>query len=364
MPNLDLSIAKIMQGDTPVLRIMEGDTRVWPSGDDMVVDASLTNITSSISLPASVAPNSSFTVTLTPEASHIINQISVTMGGVDITSSAYNDGVITIAEVTGDVVIIASALEVITFEDAAVKAICVENWGGNVIEGEITPAEAAAVTTLDGKFYNNTTIVKFNEFRYFTGITNLYRSDNNGAVGQFYHCDNLEEITMPAANITNLGGAFRRAFSTAAKAVTVDLTPITTPSSTSIAFSGAFREAYKVAKVILPGFKSGSSWQYAFRVCSSLVEIEIHGTLDLSSVTSFSNAFYTCSKLSTISGAISGISANIDLSACPLTRDSALVILNGLATVSGKTLKFKASTTALLSAEDIAIGTAKGWTVS
>lgn len=361
MPNLDLSIAKIMHGDTPVLRIMEGDTRVWPSGNDMVVDASLTNITSSISLPASVAPNSSFTVTLTPEASHIINQISVTMGGVDITSSAYNDGVITIAEVTGDVVIIASAVEVITFEDAAVKAICVEKWGGNVIEGEITPAEAAVVTTLDSAFYNNTTIVKFNEFRYFTGITSLYRSQSSGDVGQFYHCDNLEEITIPAANITSFAGAFRRAFSTAAKAVTVDLTPIT---SSVVSFPGIFREAYKVEKVIIPGVKSSSSWQYAFRFCNSLVEIEIRGTLDLSSVTTFSNAFYQTSKLSTITGVISGISANIDLSACPLTRDSALVILNGLATVSGKTLKFKASTTALLSAEDIAIGTAKGWTVS
>ena len=37
--------------------------------------------------------------------------MTVTMGGVDITSTAYSDGVITIAEVTGDIVITASAEE-------------------------------------------------------------------------------------------------------------------------------------------------------------------------------------------------------------------------------------------------------------
>ena len=43
----------------------------------------------------------------------------------------------------------------IVFEDANVKAICVANWGGNYISGEITEYEAAQVTTLGGNFASN-----------------------------------------------------------------------------------------------------------------------------------------------------------------------------------------------------------------
>lgn len=229
MPNLDLSIAKIMHGSTPVLKIMQGDTKVWPDGDIAIVDCAFTNVTSSITLPARVNLNESFTVTLTPNTSCIINEISVTMGGVDVTSTVYNAGVITIASVTGDVVVTASAIEVITFEDANVKQICVENWGGNVIQGEITPAEAAAVTTVRGFFNNNTTIVKFNEFVYFTNAKGSW--DNI-----FAGCTALEEITAPPVNVTNFGYAFRYC----RKLRYCDLSRITTSWSTDIR---AFEEA-------------------------------------------------------------------------------------------------------------------------
>lgn len=229
MPNLDLSIIKIMHGDVPVLRIMEGDTKIWPSGTDVIVDVALANVTSSVPLPASVPLNGSFMVTLTANTSCILNQVEVIMGGVDVTSTAYSEGVITIASVTGDVVITASAVEVITFEDATVKQICVENWGGNVIQGEITPAEAAAVTTVRGFFNNNTTIVKFNEFVYFTNAKGSW--DNI-----FAGCTALEEITAPPVNVTNFGYAFRYC----RKLKYCDLSRITASWSTDIR---AFEEA-------------------------------------------------------------------------------------------------------------------------
>lgn len=117
MPNLDLSIAKIMQGDTPVLRIMEGDTRVWPSGTDVIIDGVLPNITSSIPIPGSAPLNSSLTITLTPDFSYIISQITITMGGVDITSSSYNEGTITIPTITGDVLITAITEKIEIWEE-------------------------------------------------------------------------------------------------------------------------------------------------------------------------------------------------------------------------------------------------------
>lgn len=186
-----------MHGSTPVLKIMQGDTKVWPDGDIAIVDCAFTNVTSSITLPARVNLNESFTVTLTPNTSCIINEISVTMGGVDVTSTVYNAGVITIASVTGDVVVTASAIEVITFEDANVKQICVENWGGNVIQGEITPTEAAAVTSFASKFKGNTTITKFNEGVYFSNVTTFE--------AQFQGCTYLTHFTAGACTLVAKG---------------------------------------------------------------------------------------------------------------------------------------------------------------
>ena len=74
--------------------------------------------------------------------------------------------------------------------------------------------------------------------------------------------------------------------------------------------------------------------------------------------------FNFCSKLTTITGPITGISTNIDLHYNPLTHDSAIVLLNGLNTVTGtKTITFKSTTYETLTKAEIAAATAKGWTV-
>lgn len=56
-----------------------------------------------------IRANQSYTTSLTALGGYTLSSVKVTMGGTDITSSVYNNGVITIAEVTGDVVITASA---------------------------------------------------------------------------------------------------------------------------------------------------------------------------------------------------------------------------------------------------------------
>ena len=80
----------------------------WGSKVFYAVTNNLTNIaTNNDSL--SIEGGLSYSATLTPNDGYEISNIVVTMGGTDITSSAYSNGVITIAEVTGDIVITASA---------------------------------------------------------------------------------------------------------------------------------------------------------------------------------------------------------------------------------------------------------------
>lgn len=87
---------------------------------------------------------------------------------------------------------------VIEFEDSNVKSLCVTNWGGNVVTGELTYGEAKQVTSLGTVFKNKTNITKFNELVYFTGLTELKN-------GEFAGCTNLLEIVIPS-NLTVLDG--------------------------------------------------------------------------------------------------------------------------------------------------------------
>lgn len=69
----------------------------------------LTNVSTSNSV-ASVASGARYSATITVEDGYTLGAVTVTMGGVDITDTAYADGVITITQVIGDVVITATAV--------------------------------------------------------------------------------------------------------------------------------------------------------------------------------------------------------------------------------------------------------------
>ena len=81
---------------------------MWKGASNCVITYVLTNAVSSNT--ASVAAHgSSYSTTITVEAGRDIATLVVMMGGEDITSTAYSNGTITIAEVTGDVIITAAA---------------------------------------------------------------------------------------------------------------------------------------------------------------------------------------------------------------------------------------------------------------
>lgn len=89
--------------------------------------------------------------------------------------------------------------DIIDFADAEVKRICVENWDTNG-DGELSKAEAAAVTTLkkdngdgtfgDPVFMGNTTITSFDELQYFTELTSVEEN-------AFFKCTNLTSVIVP-----------------------------------------------------------------------------------------------------------------------------------------------------------------------
>lgn len=76
----------------------------------------LTNITSSNNANA-VVEGGTFTATLSAASGYAIDTVTVTMGGANITSSAYSNGKITINSVTGNIVITAAAKAVTSYKN-------------------------------------------------------------------------------------------------------------------------------------------------------------------------------------------------------------------------------------------------------
>ena len=75
-----------------------------------LITYNLTNVSSSNNTDM-VISGESYTTMLTPDSGYTLGTVTVTMGGIDITSSAYSDGVVTIANVTGNITIKAEGAE-------------------------------------------------------------------------------------------------------------------------------------------------------------------------------------------------------------------------------------------------------------
>ena len=78
------------------------------------VNATLTNVTLTGGA-SSVEAGQPYTATLTIPNNYEWKTVKVTMGGTDITESAYSNGEINIAQVTGNIVITASAVEIVSY---------------------------------------------------------------------------------------------------------------------------------------------------------------------------------------------------------------------------------------------------------
>ena len=123
----------------------------------------------------------------------------------------------------------------IEFTDPAVKSLCVSNWDkfGN---GELSKAEAAAVTSLGNVFKDNKEISSFNELKYFTELTVI----NDSA---FYGCSGLTSVTIPES-VTSIGNqAFYNCSS---------LTSVTIPESVTSIGNSAFYKCGGLTSVTIP----------------------------------------------------------------------------------------------------------------
>lgn len=153
----------------PVIKdaVLRHTPYVFPEWDDPGEDTAtytitnaLTNVTNSNSA-ASVAAGASYAATLTAAEGYALGAVSVTMGGEDITGTAYTGGSITIGAVTGNVVITATATADDSGGGDTAEAVLIHAYGlgvkGQSIEDSVGDCDMTASGELHGVHSNEGT---------------------------------------------------------------------------------------------------------------------------------------------------------------------------------------------------------------
>ena len=191
----------------------------------------------------------------------------------------------------------------IEFADQYVKKVCVEKFDKNG-DGELSPKEAAEVTSIPGYFFGtlNKVVQSFDELQYFINLKDIasYAFDGCNKLQSiilpnslieiedhaFNCCDYLVSIVIPDS-VTTIGwNAFYRC---------IGLESVTIGNSVNRIGSCAFENCYSLTSVTI-GDSVTVIGEMAFYNCNSLTSVTIPD-----SVTSIGyNTFYDCSSLTSV----------------------------------------------------------------
>lgn len=193
----------------------------------------LTNATSSNSA-TSIAIGGSYTATITATSNHTLTgTVSVTMNGTDVTSTAYSNGIISITNVTGDIVINvvakkATATNILTssfiHNETAYNAIGYENstrlsvssgstsTASNRVTIGYCPITSGDIVRIKGLTYATSSdgtvaIARYNSSKTFVSANRLYTGETtplNGIVCSFDNDNSMLTIT-----VTDIDGFIR-----------------------------------------------------------------------------------------------------------------------------------------------------------
>ena len=252
----------------------------------------------------------------------------------------------------------------IKFADPVVKTTCVTYWDSNG-DGELSEAEASAVTSLGEVFKNKTEITSFDELKRFTGLQSI-GSD------AFYKCRNLESVEIPNGVTTISISAFEECTSlkelplsnsiveissNAFKGCT-SLTSLHIPSSVNIIYGGAYDGCSSLEEIIVDEGNNtydsrnncnaiirteDSYLMYgckktiipntikhiginAFRNCQDITEIIIPNSV----TTIYGSAFYGCNNLSkvTLGNSVNSMGTEKYYPAFPCYNLSSVTVMN------------------------------------
>ena len=172
----------------------------------------------------------------------------------------------------------------------------------------------------------------------------------------------IDLSSWDTSNITEMNSMFKGCSSL----TSLDLSNFDTSNVTSM--SNMFYGCWKITSLDLSNFDTSkvTNMSYMFSGCPSLTSLDL-SNFDTSKVTNMNNIFNACSKLSNLTlgtdWASNSSLSSFDLSPCPLTRESAVDVINKLATRSNSPVITFSNKVGLYQSE-IDVATNKGWSVS
>ena len=243
--------------------------------------------------------------------------------------------------ITGDMTLDAIASNITSMPTASNNAKFDFTGSGSKSSGDLV----SYLTTVDLSGWDTSNYTSmFFMFQDYSSLTTLDLSnfDTSKVTGMgymFQNCSSLTTLNLSnwnTSNVTNMGGMF------------YDCSSLTTLNLSN----------FDTSKVTDMG--------YMLYDCSSLTTLNL-SNWNTSNVTNMGGMFSYCSKLSNLTlgtdWAINSSISSFSLSSCPLTRESAIDVINKLATRSNSPV-IQFSNKVSLYQSEIDVATNKGWSVS
>lgn len=192
-------------------------------------------------------------------------------------------------------------------------------------------------------------------------LSSLDTSQVTSMAEAFYQC-NLSSIVLTNVDTSNVTD-MRSMFDGCTNLKSLDLSSFDTSNVTDM--KSMFEQCDLLETLDLSSFDTSqvTNMGWMFYSCDNLTNLYVN--FNTNNVKVLTNIFYYSYKLTNVVGKFEGTKFDLDLSDCPLTAASAMVFINGLATVT-ETRRLTLSRTSYdsLTNEQIAIATSKGWTVT
>ena len=176
--------------------------------------------------------------------------------------------------------------------------------------------------------------------------------------------NDLESLNLAGVSTQNATSMYAM-FQNCSSLTSLDVSGFDTRNVTSM--STMFQGCSSLTSLDMSNFNTQNvtNMNGMFYSCRSLTTLNLGNEFGAGKVTDVSGMFESCKSLQTITGSIKNLSISLSLSVCPLDHDSAVRIINGLATVTtAQTLTLSSTTKSTLSTTEKAVLINKGWTLA
>ena len=196
-------------------------------------------------------------------------------------------------------------------------------------------------------------------------VSNFDTSNATNILGMFEGCSSLTSLDVSGFNTSN-ATSLSHMFNGCSSLTSLNLSNWNTSNVTSM--MSMFQNCSYLTSLDLSNFDTSKvNWMnLMFNSCTSLTSLDL-SNFNTSKVSDMKGMFEYCSKLFNLTlgnnWASNSSIKSFDLSSCPLTRESAVDVINKLATRSNSPV-IKFSNAVGLYQSEIDIATNKGWSVS